>query len=90
MYAPAFIAVLIGTRYLKPVDFCSLIALGTIGNYIIGNRVIEQKLKTFEVWDRFKIVSGEGLILSIIASFLSLKATSILDLFNNLRLRLFF
>lgn len=89
-YVPAFVAVLTGTRYLKGWDFLMLMALGSIGNYWLGNKGVKEKLASFEVWDRYKITAGEGLILSIITAFLSMKATSILDLFNNLRLRLFF
>lgn len=47
MYAPAFVGLLISSRYLKGVDFLVLMSLGAIGNYYFGNKAIEEKLKTF-------------------------------------------
>ena len=90
MYVPAFVAVLTGSRYLKGGAFVVLMGLGVVGNWWMGGRGVERKLKGFEVWDRYRMVTGEYLVLSVVAAFLAMKAVSPMDLFNNLRLRLFF
>jgi hypothetical protein len=38
LYAPAYLAVLISSRYLKSIDFAMLIIFGCIGNYILGRK----------------------------------------------------